>query len=267
MRLFAQATPPPADKLAFFEANGFVVFESAIAHDQIDAAMADIERHFRDNPQLKFSMARKIITNDERWRLDDPKQHPMRAIDLERHVETAPALFLHDQIVGFLKARLGGPPTCIQTLFFEKGSEQGPHSDRYLVSPPTVGENYNRDTLTAAWIAFEDANEENGGLVYFPGSHKLVKKRLGVDFDNDRDYMRYVEALCTDHGCRRETFHAKKGDVLFWHGDFVHGGGPIRDRSRSRRSLVAHYAKVSRFHRAPDHARMRRKFNGGYFFL
>lgn len=42
MRLFAQATLASTDKLAFFEANGYVVFESAIAHDLIDAVMVDI---------------------------------------------------------------------------------------------------------------------------------------------------------------------------------------------------------------------------------
>jgi hypothetical protein len=33
---------------------------------------------------------------------------------------------------------------------------------------------------------------------------------------------------------------AKKGDVLIWHGDLMHGGAPIQDFTRTRLSLIAH---------------------------
>jgi hypothetical protein len=34
---------------------------------------------------------------------------------------------------------------------------------------------------------------------------------------------------------------AKKGDVLIWHADLMHGGAPIEDPKRTRKSLVAHF--------------------------
>jgi ectoine hydroxylase-related dioxygenase (phytanoyl-CoA dioxygenase family) len=36
-------------------------------------------------------------------------------------------------------------------------------------------------------------------------------------------------------------FHAKKGDVLFWHANLLHGGSKRRNLQLSRRALVSHY--------------------------
>ena len=34
---------------------------------------------------------------------------------------------------------------------------------------------------------------------------------------------------------------ARKGDVLFWHANLVHGGSPRANMQRSRRAVVCHY--------------------------
>ena len=36
-------------------------------------------------------------------------------------------------------------------------------------------------------------------------------------------------------------FLAKKGDVLIWHANLVHGGMPIEDKNTTRKSMVIHY--------------------------
>jgi ectoine hydroxylase-related dioxygenase (phytanoyl-CoA dioxygenase family) len=36
-------------------------------------------------------------------------------------------------------------------------------------------------------------------------------------------------------------FHARKGDVLFWHANLVHGGSPRRNLQLSRKAIVCHY--------------------------
>jgi hypothetical protein len=36
-------------------------------------------------------------------------------------------------------------------------------------------------------------------------------------------------------------FHAKKGDVLFWHANLAHGGSARRDFTVSRKAFVFHY--------------------------
>jgi hypothetical protein len=40
---------------------------------------------------------------------------------------------------------------------------------------------------------------------------------------------------------QKQTFMVNKGDVLIWHANLVHGGSPVKNKNRTRKSLVAHY--------------------------
>jgi ectoine hydroxylase-related dioxygenase (phytanoyl-CoA dioxygenase family) len=42
------------------------------------------------------------------------------------------------------------------------------------------------------------------------------------------------------HGIPKAPFAARKGDVLVWHADLVHGGNPV-SRATTRKSIVTHY--------------------------
>ena len=46
--------------------------------------------------------------------------------------------------------------------------------------------------------------------------------------------------MCEERGLETKTFVARKGDVLIWHGELMHGGVPIQDPTRTRKSLIAH---------------------------
>lgn len=259
---------PMREKAAYFEEHGYVIFENAVAHELIDAFWADVERQMRDNPALTFFVFDKIFTNAERPNVPEAKGSTvLRIIDIELHSTIAPQLMLHPLCSEFLKEVYGGVlPTCLQTLTYEHSSQQAAHSDKYLVSPPTVGPFYDRETLAASWIACEDANEENGALIIYPGSHKLPKKRLGEDIAEYGAYVAHLIQLCADVGIEPKTFTAKKGDVLFWHGDFVHAGGPILNRTRTRKSLVSHYARVPATHAFEGNTRERKHADGGSYF-
>jgi ectoine hydroxylase-related dioxygenase (phytanoyl-CoA dioxygenase family) len=107
--------------------------------------------------------------------------------------------------------------------------------------------------LTAAWIAFEDIDPDCGPLVYYPGSHRLpyvFSKDVGIgeaDLKNhgyatyqDR-YEPYIRRLVKEHGLEPHYFHAKKGDVLIWHANLIHGGSVRKNLELSRRSAVCHF--------------------------
>ena len=105
--------------------------------------------------------------------------------------------------------------------------------------------------LAAIWIALEDITEGSGELVYFPGSHKFPYI-MSEDYDTgntslklgDHNYPHYEEkmaAIIEKFRPERHTFLAKKGDVLFWHANLLHGGAPISNPGSTRRSMVAHY--------------------------
>jgi ectoine hydroxylase-related dioxygenase (phytanoyl-CoA dioxygenase family) len=55
------------------------------------------------------------------------------------------------------------------------------------------------------------------------------------------DYEDVLEDLVAQKGYTKKEFLAKKGDVLIWHANLVHGGAPILNKSLTRKSMVVHY--------------------------
>lgn len=39
----------------------------------------------------------------------------------------------------------------------------------------------------------------------------------------------------------KKILKAKKGDILIWHANLLHGGEPHIDKTKSRKSMVFHY--------------------------
>lgn len=239
-------------KTEFFKKNGHVIFERAIEHNLIDRFTQDFDNLLQQNRPLKVNLAGNI-TSFQDIRSDSEREKYIkygRFINIENFSILGKELILHPTISNFLTdVYRGNKPTSLQSLTYKHSSQQGEHSDRYLVSPDWAG-NYQRDTLTASWIALEDANEINGALIIYPGSHLILnKKRLAEDFNNNYgDYVKYCQDICQQHGIKPEYFYAKKGDVLFWHGDFIHAGGVVKDWSKTRFSIVCHYADIDDEH-------------------
>lgn len=145
-------------------------------------------------------------------------------------------------ILGFLLDKEVVP---FQTINFIKGSQQRAHSDSVHMTTYPLG------YLIAVWIALEDVTADNGPLFYYPGSHKLPYL-LNNDFNEGetlltlgkkdyKDYEDMLEELITTKGYTAKEFHAKKGDVLVWHANLIHGGAPILNKSLTRKSMVIHY--------------------------
>jgi len=249
-----------------FRENGYVVFRSALEADLVDNFWDDVEFQIQNNMNLTMAEYGKIIKNAEiMGRLLTTQNTVLRIIDLEKHSEQIPAVMLSPVVTDFLMSYYGSAPSVLQTLTYKYSSQQGAHSDLYLVNPPTTGTKYNRQSLAAAWFACEEANKNNGALVIYPKSH-LLDKKLYTDFDSYAAYVQYLEELCANNGIKPEIFEAKKGDILFWHGDFVHAGGAIESPNMTRKSLVVHYANISLTDDRFDVNLERHKYGNGYYF-
>lgn len=255
-----------SEKLQFFKQNGYVIFNSAIETSLVDSFWADVEHNLRYNPDLTMTQYGKVLKNSERQG-DLIDEVVLRIIDIEKHSIISPRLILNPVVQEFLGRYYNGAPSAIQTLTYKFSSEQAAHSDLFLVDPGSIDATYDRSKLAAAWIACEDSNEDNGALVIYPGSHLLPKKTLRDDFgDHYGNYVAYLENLCAENGIKPKVFEAKKGDVLFWHGDFVHAGGPIRVPGKTRKSLVVHYSKLHQDSRPRDQTLTRHAYQNGWYF-
>jgi phytanoyl-CoA hydroxylase len=146
-------------------------------------------------------------------------------------------MLAHPVIIDALRQLTGPNIKSVQSMLFIK-SEGKPgqawHQDELFI--PT------RDrSLTAAWIALDDATVDNGCLWVLPGSH-----RPGVLYpDRDHDDPRFdceVEAYDFPYGDHDAVAVAvPAGSVVLFNGYLLHMSLPNTGRHGLRRALVNHY--------------------------
>ena len=105
--------------------------------------------------------------------------------------------------------------------------------------------------MAGVWVAFEDIDDTNGPLVYYPGSQRLpvfTNEHIGVNPDISGDpvshypaYLRAWEELVEALDLKPLHFHAKRGQALIWAANLLHGGAAQTDLKRTRYSQVTHY--------------------------
>ena len=143
----------------------------------------------------------------------------------------------HPAIVDVLRELIGPDVKAMQSMLFTKGEGrpgQAWHQDEYFI--PT------RDhSLTAAWIALDDATVDNGCLWVLPGSHRAGVIYPARDHDDER-FDPSVEAYGFAHDDSDAiAVELAAGSVLFFDGYLLHRSLPNTGRAGLRRALVNHY--------------------------
>jgi len=224
-RLFREGDEATKESILSFEEQGFAILteylssaEVKIINDEIDNLLRSKKIHFGHGNKIMFAIHKS---------------------------ETLRSFGTDPKLIELLSALLGGPTALFQSINFMMGSEQHTHSDSiHMTTYPLGG-------LLGAWIALEDIEEDNGPLHYYPGSHKLPYY-LNSDYDNegsyfllgDKNYTEYekmLEEKVIEHKIEKKIFKAKKGDLLIWHANLLHGGEPHSNKSKTRKSMVFHY--------------------------
>ncbi|GAN47810.1 phytanoyl-CoA dioxygenase family protein [Methylobacterium radiotolerans] len=229
-------TPKQAEICRYWEEHGYYVLRGAIDSDTIDEAWGAYEA----------AIARGDLTlAPEKAAPDDP--HPGRYLNPHLKVEELDRLLKHPVLMNFSSMVLGRPAIPFQTIASHKGSQQSEHSDSIHMTTYPLG------YLAACWVAMEDIHADAGPLVYYPGTHRLpylFSHDVGISTDDfrERGYGAYVDRYepaikqeIREHGATPAYFTARKGDVLFWHANLLHGGSARADMQRSRKALVHHY--------------------------
>ncbi|PTB20715.1 phytanoyl-CoA dioxygenase [Trinickia symbiotica] len=171
---------------------------------------------------------------------------PARVLNPHFKVDAVRDMLFDDRMSDIVSLLLGVKALPFQTIIGHKSSEQLQHSDSIHMSTYPAG------YLVANWIAFEDIHPDSGPLVYHPGSHKLpylMADNLGISFDVG--YAAYhkvyepavqLQLLIQDHKLETKYLVPKKGDVLLWHANLLHGGSKLNDPLQvSRKALVCHF--------------------------
>lgn len=229
-----------------FHRDGFVRLFLDPATEPLDALVDDVDRLWRERPHdLLFAYARPVLRRMSSGDPDIDRKPGYRIAEMHSHSPAARRLYLHARLHAVARLLLGEDPVAIQSILFEYGSAQGLHRDPVFVQTEKAGH------LLAAWIALEDIHPDAGPLVYVPRSHTLPPFEFAPGeyrFDPQRfgeaELQReraWLEQQMGERGLAAQIFTPRKGEVLFWHAGLYHGGHPIRDAARTRRSFVVHY--------------------------
>ena len=177
----------------------------------------------------------------------DGDQLPGRFLNPHKRVGQFCRVAKQRELTRWLERLLGHPIKLLQTIASHKGSQQSAHSDSIHMTTYPLG------YLAAAWIAFEDIGPDAGPLEFYPGSHRLPyvfshDLQISVDDMKNEGYASYraryepfVQKLIAEHGLQPRYFEARKGDVLIWHANLLHGGAQRGDLRLTRKALVGHY--------------------------
>ncbi len=230
------------DQRRGWERDGYVALRGFFTPDAMDGLNAVTDDLHRRPPDW---LVVDNTLDGRRGRLNDftPQEQAgghLRFNNLFRDKPEVRAVALDGRVRAITRQLLGEPAVLCSSLTFTKGSQQTEHIDSLYLPPPTPGK------LVAAWVALEDAHPDAGQLFYFPGSQRIPRYTFGdgghraVSAEMG-DWMAYIRGRITAAGLTRQTFAAQKGDLFLWSADLVHGGSPITDPTKTRKSMVCHY--------------------------
>jgi hypothetical protein len=214
------------EQLQSWPAKGYMILENFAGSPACDEINADLD---------------KLLSTGE-MELDYTNSRVMNAW---KNSEAIKNLIHEKTLKDFLSFTLGKEVSPFQTISFLKGSKQKTHSDSIHMTTEPLG------YLIATWTALEDITMASGPLHYYPGSQKLPyvlgenfphsSSSLAVGDDLYGNYEKKIAEIIAEKKMRKEIFLAKKGDMLVWHANLLHGGEPVTDENATRKSLVTHY--------------------------
>jgi len=263
-RELGRITEEQAILLRHWTEKGFVILPQALPAEIVEPAFGVLKRAYGGQmEEVRFECPTVGGYNPVFW--DKAVQtHPAKALDLHWLSEEIRNLVFAAPIREFLELIFERRVLATQSLTFLRGSAQGYHQDTLYV-PFTLCTQF-----AASWIALEDVQPGGGELTYYVGSHRLPEMLFSGRFKTLRDAERmlrrntlreemadYSERLAINSesaGLSKDKLMARKGDVLLWHSDLIHGGMPISG-SLTRGSIVTHYCPKEVASLAFEHGR------------
>jgi ectoine hydroxylase len=245
---FAALRPDWQSALLSWSEQGFAVLPSVFSNDECKSILAEVER---------------LKTEGKA----ETRKQGNRVVFAHKRSESTRNILNKSGLHELMSLMLGRKARLYHSINFDRGSQQPAHSDSIHMSTHPQG------NLIAVWIALEDIQPGSGELLYYPGSHTLPYSTnddydhggtaLTIGANANVAYEQYAASLIEKNQFKSQTFLPKRGDVLVWHANLIHGGSAVTNPELTRRSMVLHYfgEGVICFHEltqrpvifAPDH--------------
>jgi hypothetical protein len=225
------------EERARFQSEGYLLKPQLLAPEEV-AEIRDAFMAMNENGPVPGMS--EINPN---YRAEDPLAFYPRMMHPHRHPEypvgpLAMRYMLDARIGAILHDLMGVEPIAVQSMFYFKppgARGQALHQDNfYLRVKP--------GTCIAAWVAIDDADQENGGMVVVPGTGDLE-----VTCPEKADPARFFTSdyVPVPEGKTARPMDMKAGDTLFFNGSVIHGSYPNTSQNRFRRAFICHYVPAS----------------------
>ena len=209
-----------------YNENGFVVIPNLIDNDTIDQIKSDMDSKGY-NPNFEMKNQRDQVRIQDFW----------------MYSESVKSVSCDKKILEILEMLYDRTPMPFQTLNFKVGSQQRAHSDTIHFS--SIPAKY----MCGVWVALEDITPDNGAVFYYPKSQNLPEynfahfKNVPTDtsYEDYIEYENFIEKIVAVSNYEKKPFYAKKGDVLIWSSNIIHGGSKVINEQSTRYSQVTHY--------------------------
>ena len=267
------------EKLEGWREHGVVIFEQAVDPSLLDALQEDLEYLIDHSSEFEVLIAhagqQKPVSAFDRAALT--RMDRLKFCNIQTVSRAAAQLSLTRCVTSFLSHIFKDAPCVLQSLFFNRGSQQPLHLDY-----PYVRTQRHLACMAASWIPLEDIHADAGPLAYYCGSQRPEilpffdwgDGNIVMDENARRqpmEFSHYLSAEMARLGIKPKIFLPKRGDVLIWHAYLAHEGTAIRNPSLTRKSYVTHYTPLASY--PPLHMRPNaiaeghcRHENGGYAF-
>jgi hypothetical protein len=211
--------------LDFFNEHGYVIIDYELNNDTINLALNQLSGLYKNDS----------VNYNENNRIQNGWSKSSAVYDIA----------CDNRVIEICNLIFGKKSFPFQTLNFDKGTQQLPHSD-YIHFASS-----NHNGMCGVWFALEDVNDFNGPLVVYPGSHKLPSlwpEDLAIPHSNKVDpykfynlYEEKIQELIKEFNLEAKYIKLNKGQGLIWHSNLLHGGSKIINNNLTRKSQVTHY--------------------------
>ena len=225
----------------FYDSNGYVIAKSLIKKELIDKVLIDLE-HCKHGSKRYFTQSThswvKFSNLTEEGFLAESIQTPTKQISTGPLRKSVENLIVSKPISEKLAIISGGFDKFIiwQNMLFDKSTGTVDHADTWYLDTIPKG------LMVAAWIALEDIHEDAGRFFVIPKSNKLeLEQNSAENLPDHYEYAKFIDNYVNTNGLTRYAPTLKKGDVLFWHPNTIHGSFNQVSSSKSRKSITCHY--------------------------
>ena len=241
--------------LSHFRNKGHVTVNGVLSAEQVEALLRDIEAW---SSEVLAGMA----ADDRKWYIDQEASGgdvlSDRAVlrkldDPVFHRPVCRSLAGNARLVEMVESVIGpGLSVAFSQVFMKPGGGGGPkplHQDNFYFGPTHI------DGMLSAWVALDDAGEDNGCLLFAEGSHREPVHQHTAPEGEPFNLQLPPEIVAKYPVVAAPV---RSGGVSFHHGNVYHGSS--RNTSdRPRRAIALHYVNQrTRFEKPawtfdPDH--------------